>query len=179
MVSFRVAAALALALFGDAVATSHKQPEVENAEVSLVAKSNHKVSANVYRALAYRRSLVAQNAQEAEASRARQASIFAKGRQLRARKALYQKHLAACNGEKLCQREVKFEQLKIERLVAAGKATEEQINGIDDEEHEMVSDSIGRRMPLLFSGKGSDEPAPPRKHSLGLLSTMTALFSTP
>eukprot|EP00933_Yihiella_yeosuensis_P060951 TRINITY_DN6375_c0_g1_i1.p1 TRINITY_DN6375_c0_g1~~TRINITY_DN6375_c0_g1_i1.p1 ORF type:complete len:162 (+),score=46.10 TRINITY_DN6375_c0_g1_i1:111-596(+) len=130
-------------------------PKDQPAAVNLMRKKTEAKGQSSQRLakLAYRSSLVAHTAKEAAENRARDAQIFRKGRQLRAREALIDAKLDACKGDHFCEKEVRKQQVKIERLVAQGKASDNEINGIGDSEHNLAASSIGSWMPVLF-GKG-------------------------
>ncbi|CAK9044080.1 unnamed protein product [Durusdinium trenchii] len=83
--------------------------------------------------LKFQHSLVAQTAAEAEAMRSREAQVFEQGRHMRAREALYEKHLAECRGDHFCEKQVAAKQMQIEQLVATGQAPVAVMEGREEE----------------------------------------------
>eukprot|EP00913_Durusdinium_trenchii_P014437 g13542.t1 len=61
------------------------------------------------------------------------AQVFEQGRHMRAREALYEKHLAECRGDHFCEKQVAAKQMQIEQLVATGQAPVAVMEGREEE----------------------------------------------
>ncbi|CAJ1353408.1 unnamed protein product, partial [Effrenium voratum] len=82
--------------------------------------------------LRFQHSLVAQTAAEAEELRTQEERVFEQGRHMRARKALYEKHLAECEGDAFCAKALRARQERVEQLVASGKAPPDMVEGKEE-----------------------------------------------
>eukprot|EP00930_Biecheleria_cincta_P099009 TRINITY_DN90664_c0_g1_i1.p1 TRINITY_DN90664_c0_g1~~TRINITY_DN90664_c0_g1_i1.p1 ORF type:complete len:199 (+),score=36.43 TRINITY_DN90664_c0_g1_i1:60-656(+) len=120
-------------------------------------KRSHHHRSGMKEHLAYRHSLVANSAEEAKQIRKREKDIFAQGRYMRARKALYEKKLKACKDGVLCKSSVRAQQRKIEHMIAEGEAPLEVVQG--RESKQVITDSAGREMRLMFSDGSKDSGA--------------------
>eukprot|EP00440_Ansanella_granifera_P005991 gb/GFBE01006499.1/.p1 GENE.gb/GFBE01006499.1/~~gb/GFBE01006499.1/.p1 ORF type:complete len:201 (+),score=57.27 gb/GFBE01006499.1/:1-603(+) len=106
---------------------------------------------------AFQRSLTARSAEEAEEIHASEQRVFEQGRNMRARKTLYEKKVAACKGNHLCEKNLAERQRQIENLVASGKAPKSVVEGREDSERKVVTDGLGNELPVLFPDQGASD----------------------
>ncbi|CAE7442608.1 TRM10 [Symbiodinium microadriaticum] len=86
--------------------------------------------------LRFQRSLVADSEEEAAEVREKERKVFEQGKHIRARKALFEKRLAACYGDETCRKVVAAQQLEIERQVASGTAPAAVVEGREEHKAE-------------------------------------------
>ncbi|CAE7319402.1 TRM10 [Symbiodinium natans] len=110
--------------------------------------------------LRFQRSLVADTAEEAAEVRAKEKKVFEQGEHTRARKALFEKRLAACYGDDACRKAVAARQLEIEHQVASGTAPAAVVEGREEKTEEApkstgwLRQKIGAALGYVHVGEG-------------------------
>mmetsp|Transcript_105681 Transcript_105681/g.187932 ORF Transcript_105681/g.187932 Transcript_105681/m.187932 type:complete len:184 (+) Transcript_105681:79-630(+) len=120
-----------------AAASSTEGPAMKNLKASVRHARKHRPTRHSQsfeaQHLEFQHHLVAQSQEEAEQAQQREKAVFERGRNLRARKALFEHKLATCKGDKSCADKMARKQREVELLVASGKAPRAVVEGIDEQ----------------------------------------------